>query len=210
MSDTHTERDSKSPAANDNKEQTALDLSGLPTIFVIGTHMPSATLHAVEDALVRHGAPLTNDAKEAGLFLCSLHTKRRVGVELRSVAVWTEELPEAEQLGYTSGKRLADAAQTRPAKRQKSEAAGTATRSTHMKQDGEEEQVLRALRLAVADDNVVVLKHRWLTDALARRRIVPPAPYTIYQGRRMHTPKVQGEASAPALATRPGETREQA
>ena len=189
MSDTHTERDSPSPAEEDD-EKAKLDLSGLPVTFVVSTHMPPAILRSVEDALVRHGAPLTYDAKEARLFLCSLHTKRRVGVELRSVGVWTEELPEAEQLGHASGKRAAVASESSAAKRRKSQAAGTAAGSRR------EGQVLRALHLAVAEDGVLVAKHRWLTDSLARRRFAPLLPYTLYQGRRTHTIEAEGEPSA--------------
>jgi DNA polymerase IV len=200
MSDTHTERDSPSPAEED--EQVALDLSALPLTFVISTHMQPATLRSLEDALLSHGAPLTYDAKEARLFLCSLHTKRRAGVELRSVGVWTEELPEAEQLSHAPGKRAGDAGGSSVARRRRSQAVGI-TGSQRLKR---EERVLGALRLAVADDGVLVARHRWLTDSLTRRRLAPLLPYTLYQGRRTGMAEGDGGTST-VLASQPGKTQ---
>ncbi|KAL4959243.1 type-X family DNA polymerase [Aspergillus stella-maris] len=76
-----------------------LDLSTLPPIFILPTHLTLEALHEAEDTLIEYGARLTYDVGEAGLILGKVGQKKRAALELRSRGIWTEEVtaPEAEK-----------------------------------------------------------------------------------------------------------------
>lgn len=74
-----------------------LDLSGLPSIYVLPTHLPDNELHEAEDTLVEHGALLTYDITEANIVLGNISKERRARFELKCGKVRTEELDKAEE-----------------------------------------------------------------------------------------------------------------
>ncbi len=88
---------SVSSSVDDATTTTKLDLSVLPPIFVLPTHLlPLTELHEAEDLLVRCGASLTYDIAEAKLILGKVGTKRRAEFELRCRRLWTEAVQDSE------------------------------------------------------------------------------------------------------------------
>lgn len=69
-----------------------LDLSVLPPVFVLSSHLTTDQLHDIEDQLLEHNAPLTYDIAEARLVLGKVGTKKRAEFELRARKIWTEEV----------------------------------------------------------------------------------------------------------------------
>lgn len=73
-----------------------LDLSYLPTVYVLATHLSIDERHSVEDDLSRAKAPLTYDIKEASLVLTSISKPRRVKSELQWKGVPLDETTPGE------------------------------------------------------------------------------------------------------------------
>lgn len=99
-------RSSQSPviATGDSLVESAAirkpDLSALPRVFILATHLSEAELHQAEDSLVDRGASLTYDIKEANLVLGNISTERRARIELKWGKVKTEEFsPEQKHTG---------------------------------------------------------------------------------------------------------------
>jgi len=78
---------------NDELPPTAkLDLSHLPTVFVLPAHLPIIEQHEVEDILSSAGAPLTYDIKEASLVLANISRARRARSELQWKGIRIEDI----------------------------------------------------------------------------------------------------------------------
>ena len=92
MSDSTLQNDS----VNGSTKTSGLDLSGLPSIFVLPTHLTEKELHETEDVLVEHGALLTYDITEANIILGNIFKERRARFELKCGKVRTEELEKAD------------------------------------------------------------------------------------------------------------------
>lgn len=73
-----------------------LDLSDLPPIYVLTTHLSTSEQHDVEDTLSNGGAPLTYDIKEANLVLGNIARARRAKSELLWKGVRLEDIAEAK------------------------------------------------------------------------------------------------------------------
>ena len=86
---THSDHSRSSPA-------TTLDLSQLPPVFVLATHLSISEQHEAEDALSNGKAPLTYDIKEANLVLGNITRPRRARSELQWKGVHLEDIGEAE------------------------------------------------------------------------------------------------------------------
>lgn len=71
---------------------TTLDLSQLPPVFVLATHLSIGEQHEAEDALSRGKAPLTYDIKEANLVLGNISKSRRARSELQWKGVYLEDV----------------------------------------------------------------------------------------------------------------------
>lgn len=76
---------------------SSLDLSCLPSIFVLPTNISERELHEAEDLLVDHGALLTYDIKEANIVLGKISKERRARFELKCGKVRTEDLNQADE-----------------------------------------------------------------------------------------------------------------
>ncbi|KAL8655754.1 MAG: hypothetical protein Q9210_000680 [Variospora velana] len=63
-----------------------LDLSILPTVYVLPAHLALGDLHKIENQLTRLGAPLTYDIREARLVLGNITKPRRAKFELLQAA----------------------------------------------------------------------------------------------------------------------------
>ncbi|KAJ9639466.1 hypothetical protein H2199_006500 [Coniosporium tulheliwenetii] len=97
-------------------EAPNLDLSILPPIFVLPTHLAEEDLHELEDRLVEQGAQLTYDVTEAKIVIGKVGTKRRAEMELRCRRLWTEETAPVK----SSSRRSVEGAEP-PRKRQRVE-----------------------------------------------------------------------------------------
>ena len=86
---THSDHSVSSPA-------TTLDLSQLPPVFVLATHLSISEQHEAEDALSNGKAPLTYDIKEANLVLGNISRARRARSELQWKGVHLEAIGEEE------------------------------------------------------------------------------------------------------------------
>ncbi len=86
---THSDHFISSPA-------TTLDLSQLPPVFVLATHLSISEQHEAEDALSNGKAPLTYDIKEANLVLANISRARRARSELQWKGVHLEDIGEEE------------------------------------------------------------------------------------------------------------------
>ena len=73
---------------------TTLDLSQLPPVFVLATHLSISEQHEAEDALSNGKAPLTYDIKEANLVLGNISKSRRAKSELQWKGVHLEDIGE--------------------------------------------------------------------------------------------------------------------
>ncbi|KAF2100360.1 Nucleotidyltransferase [Rhizodiscina lignyota] len=69
-----------------------LDLSVLPPIFLLPTHIDIETRHELEEKLMEAGALLTYNISEAQIVVGNISTKRRAALELRMRKRWTEEV----------------------------------------------------------------------------------------------------------------------
>ncbi len=91
--------DSQPSASSSAHDATrTINLSVLPPVFVLPTHLTLAELHEAEDLLIRCGASLTYDVTEAKLILGKVGTKRRAEFELRCRGLWTEAVQDSEPL----------------------------------------------------------------------------------------------------------------
>ena len=79
----------------DYSKTDQLDLSALPRVYVLPTHLPISEQHEAEDALSDRGAPLTYDIKEANLVLANILKARRAKLELVWKGVHLEDLDQA-------------------------------------------------------------------------------------------------------------------
>ena len=75
---------------------TTLDLSQLPPVFVLATHLSISEQHEAEDALSNGKAPLTYDIEEANLVLGNISRPRRARSELQWKGIHLEDIGEEE------------------------------------------------------------------------------------------------------------------
>ncbi len=99
---------------------TTLDLSQLPPVFVLATHLSISEQHEAEDALNNGKAPLTYDIKEANLVLGNISRSRRARFELQWKGVLLEDIGgEESRLSTTKISSSALENRTLPKKRRK-------------------------------------------------------------------------------------------
>lgn len=180
------------------------DLSSLPPIFVLATHIDSDQLHEVEENLTHRGAPLTYDVREARIFIGNITQKRRAIFELRSLKVKAEEvrLPTPSS---KNGASTLDSARKRQKFDQapRHEVITVDDSSTESEPDAGEGSKTRDERqqletratncdgtdggepaLNFPSDEIVVLKLPWLNDSIEAGIPKPFDNYMLFRGRR--------------------------
>ena len=80
---------------DEHRQSLNLDLTGLPPIYVLATHLSIDQQHEAEDALSSAGASLTYDIKEANIVLGNLSKPRRAKLELQWNGVNVEDVKDA-------------------------------------------------------------------------------------------------------------------
>ncbi len=104
---------------HDKPRATAnIDLSHLPPVYVLATHLSINEQHEAEDLLSRCGAPLTYDIKEANFVLGNICRARRAKSELQWKGVRVEDFEEKAK------SRVAQSIDTTPAKKKRRLANG--------------------------------------------------------------------------------------
>ncbi|KAL8742264.1 MAG: hypothetical protein Q9190_005228 [Brigantiaea leucoxantha] len=71
-------------ASSASSDTPPLDFKGLPTVYVLPSHLSSSELHAAENELSERGAPPTYDIKEANLVVGNVSKPKRAKFELQS------------------------------------------------------------------------------------------------------------------------------
>lgn len=77
---------------HDELPSSPLDLSRLPLVYLLTTHLPEKVQDEAEDALHDAGAPLTYDIKEASLVLGNISMAKRAKKELQWKGVRVEDV----------------------------------------------------------------------------------------------------------------------
>ncbi|KAI4146946.1 MAG: hypothetical protein L6R39_003283 [Caloplaca ligustica] len=75
----------------------ALDLSLLPTVYVLPARLALDDLHAIENQLTKHGAPLTYDIREAKLVLGNITKLKRAKFELQAGKIQFKDIEPSSQ-----------------------------------------------------------------------------------------------------------------
>ncbi|KAI9713629.1 MAG: hypothetical protein M1812_006601 [Candelaria pacifica] len=82
--------DEDSPINHSNSPE--LDLTSLPPIYVLASHLTTDELHAIEDSLTDRGAQVSYDLNEVNLVIGKVGTKKRAELDLRCRRLWTEDV----------------------------------------------------------------------------------------------------------------------
>jgi DNA polymerase/3'-5' exonuclease PolX len=153
------------------------DLSSVPPIHILATHLTSEELHEYEDLVFGAHGSLTYSSAEARVFLARISQKKRAAFELRSNSVWTEEAKTA--LNATDS----IVSQQRSLKRKHSSTSSSAGSTS-------ESSILASKLVEWPDmrDTVVVIRLDWLDACIKMRRQVPYGPYLVYTGRLVSKP----------------------
>lgn len=160
--------------------ESAFDLSGLPPVLLLSTHMSVEELQEAEDQLIAANAPLTYSVTEARLFIGKVTQKRRALLELRAQGLWTEET--ACNVDVRNGEPPRK-------KRRRSRVSetvvgqdGSATESEGRSVvDGEGD--VGTLMNWDFGSHVKVVKLAWLTDCVRVGKLFHLDEYLVYEGR---------------------------
>ncbi|KAI9801110.1 MAG: hypothetical protein M1833_002978 [Piccolia ochrophora] len=196
-----------------------VDLSSLPPVMVLPTHLEVSKLHEYEDRLLQCQVPLTYDAGEARIFLGKVGTKRRAEFELRSRGLWTKELANAQRRipQQAEAERKRDFEEPARKRRRTEQSAETGTRqdgggrsdtSSTESETGDpssskgrpSEAMPTARGELSADhelslppdrfrDSIGVAKLDWLLQSLEAGRLLPIDPHIVYEGQRIPRPE---------------------
>ncbi|EER45807.1 high-affinity nickel transporter [Histoplasma capsulatum H143] len=185
-----------------------INLSDLPPIYVLPTHLDLDQLHEVEEALERCGAPLTYDISESELVLGKVSQKRRAAFELRSRGLQTEEVSVPAVVTATASgagpspkrRRVGGAKEVRehgrPAKEDDVVDLTIESEGEYTDADeGAERHAKRVLNppksqpddlvVQKVEGSIVILKFSWLEDSLEAGHALPLAPYIVYHARKL-------------------------
>jgi DNA polymerase IV len=181
-----------------------LQLSSLPPIFVSESHLDTCELHELEDDVVEAGGPLSYDLKEANIVLTKAERKRRIQLDLRSKACYTEEVlivKDASILDATSGmpdvkkQKLSQSSISGKDMAEDSTMNDVSTESdtadevTPVKRKRKHSPVSRDPNAAYfSNPYIKVLRLQWFLDCRKQGTVLPIEPYLLYQGRRIEKP----------------------
>ncbi|KAI9675351.1 MAG: hypothetical protein M1817_001255 [Caeruleum heppii] len=198
------------PSSPPSASVSSIDLSVLPPVFVLSTHLTTEDLHQAEDRLHSLGARVTYDVHEARLFLGRVQARRRAEFELRCRKLWTEEFANEPGTAAKDEERKHE-----PAKKRQKTAKAVSVPETHdivditneSTTDSESEEqgnVANGAKTAIQDepqssaepllwdgpdDMIQVLRLDWLHDSMNAEKGLPLSDYVVYQGRPIDKPK---------------------
>ena len=202
--------------------QKSLDLSTLPPIYVLPTHLAPDDLHDVEDRIQDLKGELTYDINEARIVLGKVATKKRAELELRVRRLWTEDVTSIAVIKRGESRKHGLDVTACPRKKQKTSAADegsttededhamsevpTSSPSKLIKADSGIGQSATGSRRQLVDltqdepvepdldpsELVQVIKLQWLEEGERAGVLLSTKPYTVYIGR----PKMRPPAPA--------------
>ena len=187
-----------------------LDLSSLPPVFVLASHLSSTEQHDAEDVLSNGGAPLTYDIKEASLVLGNIARPKRAKLELQwSGLIFLDETGGKESDGNEctpakkrrivkhKGSRKAavpaivhsdsdvnsDTAGDESASQLGSQPSISQSSSNHASDRPPlvEESSFLPIGLDVFEDRMVVARLAWLHHSAKAGTCLPLEPYVLYK-----------------------------
>lgn len=143
-----------------NRSKNGLDLSDLPPMFLLPTHLPVDEFHAIKDKLVNARALVTDDIQEAFIVLGRIERKKRASLELRARNVWMQELSaEAVEEGPLIKRPRLDRG------------------ASEGKNDTREHEI-------------DVVKLRWLEDSIQTGHALPFRDYVIFRTQQIASPSL--------------------
>lgn len=147
----------------------SLDLDALPPISIIDAHMTEDERYNLAKGLYDHGAHLTENAKQAQIFIGKVQQPRRARLELRSRGLVTDPVPF---------NKPHEAATTLPQKRPRASSQGSETASESGDEIAASDEVSEE---PLAQNQVIVIKSAWLSDSLTRSSRLPLSRYVVYK-----------------------------
>ncbi|KAI4169835.1 MAG: hypothetical protein LQ343_005384 [Gyalolechia ehrenbergii] len=118
-------------SGHDEIKAMGLDLSNLPAIYVLPTHLSLDDLHGIEHQLTESGASLTYDIREASLILGSISKPRRAKFELQAAKVLFEDIsPPGPSNGGAEPESIVDEAEVDAPSRKRPRLEESETQST--------------------------------------------------------------------------------
>ncbi|KAI1956584.1 hypothetical protein LOZ58_006303 [Ophidiomyces ophidiicola] len=186
-------------------EPTIIDLKFFPSTFILPIHLTLSELHRFEETVVRCGAPLTYDIAEAHLILGKVSHKKRAALELRTRALWTDDIcdnadssllppnkkPRLENPSVVDGEHaeaIHDQAIAEPkGVASPGESPGDKPTLQAVQEVLTPQHIYPSLS-SLRDDDVRVIKLDWLHESLAAGHALPLAPFTVYHARKVARP----------------------
>ena len=166
----------------------ALDLSDLPPVFILSTHLQIEDLHEYEDHVYAAQGALTYKASEARVFLGRISQMKRASFELRSKGIWTDSsnrptLPES-------------GTQDLPRGRKRKQPGGSGSSS--------DDSSTESPKVTWPDltSHIIVIRLEWLDACLKAHSVLPYHDKVLYSGKLVPKPtseKATTSASDPGL-----------
>ena len=169
----------------------SLDLSFLPPVFVLDSHISPDQLHALEENLIQSGAILTYDVKEAKLFVGNIKTARRAKLELQwkgvhvvetgHVIIEDEVTPKRRKLKHASDGRASST----------SGQASSEIHGDHLEETGsqsisqlsiEKQGKWKPLGLDLPENQVVFARLEWLQECLKSKQCLALSGFVVLCG----------------------------
>ncbi|KAL9639643.1 MAG: hypothetical protein Q9164_000799 [Protoblastenia rupestris] len=197
---------------HDSTQLAPLDLSVLPTVYLLTSHLSSEEQHEAEDLLSSGGAPLTYDIKEANLILGNISRARRAKLELQWKGVHVVEDEEQERFGgdrstparkkrkieglrskpdkaaivvASSSETGSETGDDAPASQSFSQLSISQTSESHAsgKQSPEKSGPFMPFTAKFFKDVLLVLRLEWLHQSVAAGEFLSLNPYILYEAR---------------------------
>ncbi|KAK7556795.1 hypothetical protein IWX49DRAFT_11967 [Phyllosticta citricarpa] len=202
------------------RPQSQLDLSSLPPIFVLPTHLTVDDLHELEDKLAKHGARMTYDIREAKIVIGKVGTKRRAQLELRSRKLFTREATPAnnessildpEPRGPPQKRRKIEDHSNRGDSSTEDEAEAPPTRPSRSAGSGRSSPSALVPSSAgngasaeLFDSNrIKVIKMDWIDNSSRTGKLLPMKDYLVYEGKPTEPPSATLPFQAPHASKAP-------
>ena len=165
-----------------------LDLSVLPPIHVLPTHLEDEERWKLEEQLLEYRAPLTDAVPDAKIFLTKIERKKRAAFELRSHGIWTEEVPSTTSDQQYSESSIAGRkrkhAETKESKTMPDDS------STESESGPREDPPRKPVSVPESSTQnfletdfeglLKLVRLSWLGDCIKSRKILPLSSYIIY------------------------------